>query len=415
MAAQNETFVRRRLAAGWTQRALIREYQAVAERLSLPGALSERTVARWEKEDPPLPRPAAQTVLEALFGVPLHELGFQVPAQRRSADLDRRRFLEDAGSLTVVAAVGGMHAAETSRVDAGHLRAVDDAIEQVYLVDHTRGSGAAFPLAHRLAERVTWTLGHGTYLESVGHRLHSVLGATTAHLGWLAYDNNELDQARAYCLEAITAGRLTGDRYLEASAMANLSLIAIEQHRAWEAVGAAQAAWRAVGAVGGATVRAMLCVREADAAGAAGDLSAARRALSQATTNYDRTGRDEPPRWAAFFGPAELDQATAGYYLAAGRPGSAVPYLRQTVRTLGGGYERNSAHYRVKLALALLAAGDADEACAEAVVACDWLDQVESAKVLARLRDFRDQAALSDASCATDTVARIDAALGAHA
>jgi transcriptional regulator with XRE-family HTH domain len=404
---RNEAFVRLRKSAGLTQRSLVAEYTATAQRIGVRGTVSERTVARWECAGPPCPAPAQQQVLEALFGVPLEEQGFEVPEHRR---VGRREFLADVGALGAASLIP---APDTHRVraDAGDLRRIATDVEQVYLVDHSQGSGSARPLAEQLAARVTSALDDCSYLEAVGTSLQNTLGAVTAHLGWLAFDGAHLERARGYCLEALATGRMTGDRYLEASTLANLALIAIEQSRAWEAVSAAQAAWGVLGRDGGPTVRAMLCAREADALGAAGDLGAARRALSLAMANYDRSGRDEPPRWARFFGPEELDLATAAYYLAAGKPGAAVPFLRQTVNSLGDGYARNAAHYRAKLALALLDADEVDEACAEALQVCAHLERVDSATVDARLREFRTRAAGVDTRCAAEAVERIDTAL----
>lgn len=64
----------------------------------------------------------------------------------------------------------------------------------------------------------------------------------------------------------------------------------------------------------------MISLREASAAGQAGDLSGARRALSRAVSYQGRTDADtEVPRWARFAGPVEVDYATAAYYTTEGR------------------------------------------------------------------------------------------------
>lgn len=406
--ARNEVFVRLRKAAGLTQRSLVAQYTATAQRIGVRGTVAERTVARWESADPPCPAPAQQQVLESLFGVPLEEMGFQVPEHRR---VGRRQFLADVGALSAAGLIPSPDR-DRARVDTGDLRRLDDDAEHVYRVDHAQGSGGAYVLAEQLAARITALLSGGSYLAAVGDRLHAGLGAVTSHLGWLAYDAARLDLARAHCLEALAAARLSGDRYLEARALASLSLVAVEQNRAWEAHSATQAAWTAAGRVGGATVRAMLCVREAGALAAGGDLTGARRALSQALANHDRSGRDEPPRWAVFFGPAELDQATAEYYMAAGRPAAAATFFRQTVNALGDGYARNTALYRAKLATALLAAGEVDEACAQAETVAAHFAGLDSARTFALLRRFRADLGRVDSSLARQCGERLDAALG---
>lgn len=406
--ARNEEFVRLRKDAGWTQVQLVAEYAAAAGRLGVRGTVTERTIARWESSDPPCPAPAQQQVLEALFGVPLEDQGFQVPEHRRST---RRQFLADAAALS---AAGIVHTAEQQpvRVAAGDLRRLDSEVEQVYLTDHSRGSQDAYTLAEQVAGRVTGLLSGGSYLAAVGTRLQGTLGAVTSHLGWLSYDSARLGLARAHCLEALALARLNGDRHLEARSLATLSLIAVEQGRAWEADGATQAAWSAAGRFAGATVRALLCARQAGALCATGDLTGARRALSMAGTNLERSDGDDPPRFAVFFGAAELDQATAGYYLAAGRPDAAASFLRSTVRALDESYARNAALYRAKLAAALLAAGELDEAAAEAVTAAQGLAESSSAQGVAVLRRVRDGLAGSGSQGAADAAARVGALLG---
>jgi len=408
-AGNNEALVRHRTAAGWTQAAMIREYKATAERLGLSGALTERTVARWESAAPPLPRPGAQRVLEALFGVPLEDLGFDVPETRRTPAVQRRRFLGEAGALALGAVAPALATTAPGRVDAGHLREIDDAIEQVYVIDHAGGSGRAQPAALDLSTRITGLLERGSYLGTVGSSLQAALGQVTAHLAWLGYDAGQHGQARAFCLEALHLARMTGDRVLEVRALANLSLIALKQGRAWEARSAAEATWSAARGWADPTVRAMLSVGAAGAYNGSGDTTSGRRALSQAVSNFDRSADGSgTPRWARFFGTGELNQATAAYYLAAGRPQAAVPFLKATLADLGDGYTRSSAAYRGKLALALLAAGEVEAACREAQAVCDWLEHVDSGQIYARLREFRACAAGSDAKVAAQTVERID-------
>jgi DNA polymerase/3'-5' exonuclease PolX len=97
--------------------------------------------------------------------------------------------------------------------------------------------------------------------------------------------------------------------------------------------------------------------------------------------------------------------------LDAGRPDRAVPYFQATVRGLGDGYARNAAMYRVKLAAALLAAGEVEEACREAEAVANWIDGTGSAKIVAGLRRVRATLAAVDGAVAQVCVERIDEAL----
>lgn len=411
------SFRQARRSAGYTQAGFVQAYADTARLLGIGGTVTERTVARWEKSDPPCPAPAAQRIIEALFGIPMEDLGFPVPARRRTVratpsqtSVDRRTFLADTAAVAVgVAVLPG--APDTRRVDAGVVRDLHADAEEVFVVDHARGGVLADRLAEALLERTATLLRHGSYLPGIGRDLEGLAAAVHSHRAWLNRDRGDLNAARSHCLEALTAARLLADRDTEAGALANLVLISIAQDRLWEARSAAEAALTAAGRSAPSTLLAMLAARIAGAAGASGDLDGARRALVAASGHLERAGTDTPPRFARFFGPAELDQATAAYYLHAGRPDRAVPYLQATVRGLGDSYARNAAMYRAKLARALLAAGEVEGACAEAEQVADWVDGTGSVKTIAMLRAVRDRLAAVSSPVARACVERIDHAL----
>lgn len=408
-----------RQRAGYTQAQLVEAYAETARLLGTGGTITERTIARWEGDNPPCPSPTAQQVIEALFGIPLEDLGFPVPAHRRTAKptpsktaVDRRTFLAD----TAAAAIGGASLTgvpEARRIDAGDVQALRSAAEDVFVVDHARGGSDADRLASALLDNAAHLLRHGSYLPQVGHQIQALTASVHSHRAWLNRDRGDLDAARNAALEAMTASRLLGDRVIESGALANLVLIAIAQDRMWEARSAADAALAAVGRGAAATLLAMLATRIAGAAGASGDLGDARRALVAATGHLERAGTDTPPRFARFFGLAEMDQATATYYLDAGRPDRAVPYLQATVRGLGDGYKRNQASYRVKLAAALLAAGEVEEACQQALIVADWVEGTGSAKTVTRLRKVRNGLAQVGGAAARACVEQLDSVLRA--
>lgn len=417
MERSSLTFRQARLNAGYSQAQLVDAYADTARLLGIGGTVTERTIARWESDKPPCPSPAAQQVIETLFGIALEDLGFAVPPHRRTTrqtpsetSMDRRAFLADT-TAAAIGAAGLTGTEDATRVDAGHLRQLQYDAEQVFVVDHARGAEDADHLAGTLLDRATDLLRHGSYLPNIGRQLQVLSAAVHSHRAWLNRDRGDLEAARGHSLEALAAARLLGDRDIEAGALANLVLITIAQDRTWEARSAAEGALAAAGRGAAPTLQAMLTARIAGAAGAAGNLADARRALVAATGHLERAGSDTPPRFARFFSPAELDQATAAYFLDAGRPDQAVPYLQATVRGLGAGYARNSAMYRVKLASALLAAGEVEQACAEACLVADWIDGTGSAKTIARLREVRSGLAAVDTATARTCVERIDSAL----
>ncbi len=73
-----------RLRRFWTQADLAAAFESRSRQIGRPLSLSVRQVRRWESADPPLPLPAYQAVLEALFEVPIEEMGFQPEWARRT-------------------------------------------------------------------------------------------------------------------------------------------------------------------------------------------------------------------------------------------------------------------------------------------------------------------------------------------
>jgi transcriptional regulator with XRE-family HTH domain len=82
----NQALRQLRLRRFWTQADFASAFEARSRQIGRPLSLSVRQVRRWESDNPPLPLPAYQAVLEALFGVPIERMGFQPQWAREEAD-----------------------------------------------------------------------------------------------------------------------------------------------------------------------------------------------------------------------------------------------------------------------------------------------------------------------------------------
>ncbi|MGW3044455.1 hypothetical protein ACWC9T_31430 [Kitasatospora sp. NPDC001159] len=134
-----------RRAAGYAQESFVVAFAAMAAQLGVAAAVSVRQLRRWESPDPPLPHPGQQEVLEALLGVPLEELGFAVPAERRGAGghhggVERRRFVVDVGAVLGAAALPA--ARPGRRIGAVDLVRLGAEVAGLYAIDHTAGGRA---------------------------------------------------------------------------------------------------------------------------------------------------------------------------------------------------------------------------------------------------------------------------------
>lgn len=406
---------RLRQAAGYTQESFIHAFRQEAARLGIAAAVSVRQLRRWErKTPPPLPHPGQQAVLEALFGVPLPEMGFDVPVHRvtvaapisDAGEVKRRTFVADAGALAAAALVLTTPGPRIGTADLGRLR---ERLDGLYQTDHTAGSVPASTQAERIEREITRALGSASYTSRVGRELQTMLAELHGHRAWYGYDGGRIAEGRAACMEALAAAQLVDNPLLQVSVLETLVLLAVKADRSWEAASAVENAYRLASRAGaGPTVHLVIALRDANVATHAGDLSGARRALTRAVSYQGRADSDsDVPNWARFVGPFEVDYATADMYVRAAQPKRAVPFLRAAVRGIGGGLARNSASYRVKLADVLLVAGEVDEACAEVGSVLDTWGGIASPRLLGKVRDFQKAAGVVDSPTARECVARI--------
>ncbi|MEU2683288.1 hypothetical protein ABZ654_05315 [Streptomyces hygroscopicus] len=411
----NRTLASLRRKAGYTQASFVAAFAREAARLGFDASVSVRQLRRWESESPPpLPHPSQQAVLEVVFGLPLAEMGFDVPAHRCSdvewighdGDVKRRAFVTGSGAIAAAAVLPNQHG---PRIGASEVAAFRARLADLYAVDHQSGGIPAKARAERLERELTHVLSSSVYTSGVGRDLQAALSELHSNQAWYGYDSGPLGQARTAAMEALTTAQLIGDGLLQLSALETLVLIDIKTDRLWEAASAVESAYGLANRSGaGPTVHLVIALREANVATRAGDTAAARRALSRALSYQSRTDTDiDVPSWARFAGPIEIDYATADMYVAAGEPRRAVPFLRAAVDGLAGGYARNAAWYRSKLACMLLDAGEAEEACAEMGSVLDAYEEIDSDRLTQRMHAFRKTAIAMDTVVTRDISARI--------
>ncbi|MGW1195320.1 hypothetical protein ACWD4B_05600 [Streptomyces sp. NPDC002536] len=407
--------VRLRQTAGYTQTTFVAAFAEEAVRLGIGASVSVRQLRRWEREaPPPLPHPSQQVVLEAFFGVPLAEMGFDVPRHRMtvsapiggSRGVKRRTFVADAGAL---AAASLVPVRPGPRIGASDIARLRERLDGLYRTDHTAGSLPAMTQANRIVDEITGALGTASYTGRIGRELQAMLAELHGHRAWYGYDGGRIDQGRAACMEALAAAQLVDSPLLQVSVLETLVLLAVKAERAWEAASAVEHAHRlATRAGAGNTVHLVIALREANVATHSGDLAGARRALSRAISHQGRADTDvEVPNWAGFAGPFEVDYATADMYVRAGQPKRALPFLRAAVLGIGSDFARNSASYRVRLAGVLLDAGEVDEACTEMDAVLAACGGISSPRLSGRIREFGRAVTGVDSTAARECGERI--------
>ncbi|MFD0856479.1 transcriptional regulator, partial [Actinomadura adrarensis] len=146
-----------------------------------------------------------------------------------------------------------------------------------------------------------------------------------------------------------------------------------------------------------AKARALYYDRVAWAHAKSGHAQPALRALTEAHEALSEPQADEPPSWAYWVTPAELDVMDARVYTELRKPLRAVPLLKEVLSRYDSTHTREVALYLSWLAVALVEANEPEEAAATARRMLDLSADSASNRtaergrvVLAKLELYRD-------------------------
>lgn len=309
-----------------------------------------------------------------------------------------RRAFMTSGSATLAAAslgLGGPAVAIPApraghRIGEAEVRAVEDAVRQIRLLDDRHGADGLYKVAAQPLRAAYALLDTGTMTRrSTEDRLHAGAGELSLSVGWLAHDSGRLDDARSHYAEALATARFSGNAALEAHAFCNTSFLARDTGRYREAVRAAQAGLRAAQPLDSARLLSLLSLREAGAWAGLGERSACEQALGRAHGFFDRGPCDDDPEWMSFFGEPEREALEAQCWSALGDWGRAARHAHRAAVLQNPHFARNLALYRTHLAKNLAHAGRPDEAAAEARRVVESLEGIASARIRVMLSETR--------------------------
>ncbi|KWT61808.1 NsdA [Streptomyces albus subsp. albus] len=411
------------MARRWQKPAdFLRAFEKAANLLHEPVTVTERQFHRWRQPVPPAPRAHAWRVLHAMFGVDPSQLGFPGPPPgatvgsaaspaQEGTDVDRRAFVAD--SLSVAAAA---KLPPTSRDSAGqqgsigtvHLLELAEGLRSLYHLDDAYGGGDVRSLAVRHLRRVHRIINTSSYPDTIGRQLQLLAGETAEHCAWLFYDADDQDTARRYWGEALTKATMLRDPSLEILVLASLSMQASHEGRPRDGYDLARAAQERAKPFGSPVLQSLIAVREARALSLMRDDKTAGQRLAESMRLIERGSHGRPaPEWAAFHGQAELDYAQGLLYSESGHHHAAVGFLRAALAHQDRIYGRNRALYRLTLSRGLAKSGQVDEGAAQAVESLDHLQEVESGRVVRRLKEVAGILSAVDATCARDAADRL--------
>ena len=360
-----------RLRRFWTQADLAAAFEARSRQIGRPLSLSVRQVRRWESERPPLPLPAYQAVLEALFGVPIERMGFQpewtraapparVPAwgggtpdgfaqewgagvtrstqddPGRQDPVKRREFMTGAvalgsGALASVPPARRPHDPDPAAL-AGY-GAIADQYRALYW------SVPATSLFHPVAAHCELGLGLVGAARSPGARarLAGPLAESAMLAGRLAFfDLRHPELAERYYLTGLDAALEAGDRALTAAVLTHLAFVPAYAGHAKRARELMERARQEARAGVGATQRSWMYAVAAELEAKLGDAEASADLIARSEVALSCGGRPggPDPHWLDFFDESRHAGFKGFCQLNTGRFDDAARSLEGTLRAL---------------------------------------------------------------------------------
>jgi tetratricopeptide (TPR) repeat protein len=220
--------------------------------------------------------------------------------------------------------------------------------------------------------------------------LHDQLLALEAQhaqfLGWLYQDLGDRAAAGQWYARALERATEAGDVGMVCSILSMRSNTAWEAGDPVRAVRLAESAVRVDGVTPG--VLALAVQQSARAHAALGDRDAAERALDRAVDLSQRAAADverEPP-WVYFLNEQRITIQRAIAYRELGDHVRAVELFREAIGRLGAGFRRDRGAYLARLAVALVGAGEREEALVVAGEARELAEVTGSDRTLAEVR-----------------------------
>lgn len=291
---------------------------------------------------------------------------------------------------------------DTAEVTSFDVQQVRDATEMFSTFDHRYGGGRSRPLVATFFQTAVLPRLSRVPPTPVGREYFQAVAALTLRAGWAAYDVGDHGEGQRYLFQAYRLAEAADDVAFSAHALACMShqanYLGHFQHAAHLARGAIATA------TGQATPAAMALFNsmEARALASQGNEAAATKALSTAEKCLDKRDPDDEPGWIWFFDRAELDAEFAHCFRDLGKADLANQHAAAAIDHAGGDFIRSSAFCRSVLATSYLLADDLEQALSIATPIVDSASQLQSARVITYLTDFRDQLRRVDSNSANE-------------
>ncbi len=380
----------------------LRSQQQLAEAVTRAGAqiglrisINERTVRRWESENPPWPHPDHQAALEHLFSRPVGELGFVPPWAADDAEAPRP---ERPAPPVMAGIAGGPFATFPRRALADPLSAsiAADYIMITAAYRHMYWTVPPVQLHDAVASHVKLGI---VLVASVPEAARRSLAAAISESSLLAgriefFDMQIPQQAQQSFVTALQAAQDAHDSMLGAAVLAHMTFIPAfsgDAKRAEEARDRMRAARTfARRASAPPVMLAWLDAVEAEAETRFGDTRKALQLIRHAEEIFATEESRPSPAWLDWFSETRLAGFKGNTLLVDRQPGPAKETLRGVLDRLTGDDQKQRSVVLGDLAAVAVSENAPEEACRLAEMALDQLARTWYATGMARVRAVRE-------------------------
>ncbi|NGM15876.1 XRE family transcriptional regulator [Verrucosispora sp. CWR15] len=256
-------------------------------------------------------------------------------------------------------------------------------------LDNYLGGTDTLPLYEAEIRSTITTLRTGTFSDSTGRALLSLLAEQAQRAGWAAFDGGNENYAATLFTKSRSIAMEIGNQLLAANALALLAYQRASLGR--PNLSAAEASRLPTDARFNPIVRALLLERLAFTYAVAGLERQAGHALDEAHDALDQPVDDPAPDWAAWVDRDERRIMTGRVWSELRRPLRAVPELEETLDRFNDMYARDKALYSTWLASAYLDAGEAEQAAHVLMRSKRLCEGIASPRPTARINALRER------------------------
>lgn len=380
----------------------LRSQQQLAEAVTRAGAqislrvsINERTVRRWESENPPWPQPDHQAALEHLFGRPITELGFTPPWANAGPEAPQ----PEQRSAVAVGPTSGPFAMFPRRMLSDPLPGsiAADYITITAAYRHMYWTVPPAQLHDAVATHVKLGVGLvGSVPEAARRSLAAAIAESSLLAGRIEFfDMRNPEQAQQSFVTALQAAQDANDALLGAAVLAHMVFIPAfsgDARRADEArdkIRAARTFARRAGAP--PEMLAWLDAVEAEAETRFGDTRKALQLIRHAEGIFaTEEPRPRPlPAWLDWFSPLRLAGFKGNTLLHDRQPTEARETLQYVLDNLPEESVKQRSVILADLAAVAVSENNPEEACRLAEMALDQLSRTWYATGMARVRAVR--------------------------